>query len=59
MHSYTINLRAFEPQYITITIESPDALSETEVEDEAIKQFEQKFPALIDPIIENVVENPQ
>lgn len=56
MFNTTVKLRAFEPKMVTITLETPNALSGVEAEDLAIKEFEEQYPDLVDPIVEEVIQ---
>lgn len=56
MYKTTVKLRAFEPKYVNITLETPERLSGTEAEDMAVKEFEEQYPELVDPIIEEVID---
>lgn len=56
MHTQEVKIKYFEPRMATITVESENVLSTVEVEDIAIKEFEDKFPEGVDAIVEEVIE---
>ena len=57
MHTSEVKIRAFEPKYVTITLETPNLLSTVEAEDMALKEFEDQYPEMVDPIVENVISD--
>jgi hypothetical protein len=56
VHKYEVKFEGYEAKDISITIESPHVLSETEAEDLAAEELKEKFPHITDFSVEEVRE---
>lgn len=49
MHTHEVTINYVEPRTAKITVETKDVMSEVEIEDLAMEEFEDQYPEGIEP----------